>query len=58
MTEEKNKTDFKNFIEELCRYYMEFLEADFKKRRNPGRRVVYRKNNLLTGSSLFKYDKL
>ncbi len=54
----KINLNFRYFIEQLCRYYMEFLETDFKKRRNPSRKIAYRTKGLITGVPLFKYDKL
>ena len=45
-----------SFIKEIARYYMDFLETDFHRRRNPKRSVQYRnKNNLLIGVNLNKY---
>lgn len=56
--EVKSESDFKSFMERLCRYYMEFLETDFKRRRNPSRKIVGRTKNLLTAIPLYKYDKI
>lgn len=44
------------FIKELAKYYMEFLETDFHKRKNPKRSIKYHSNNnLLIGLNLNKY---
>ena len=49
----------KEFLVELCRYYMEFLETDFKEKRAPARRITFwSKDNLLTDISLNKYPQL
>jgi hypothetical protein len=46
-----------SFIKEVARYYMDFLETDFHRRKNPKRSVQYRnKNNLLVGINLNKYS--
>ena len=33
--------DLKNTITELCKYYMEFLESDFRSNRLPSRRIEF-----------------
>ncbi|MDD5147174.1 MAG: AAA domain-containing protein [Candidatus Daviesbacteria bacterium] len=44
------------FIREVAKYFMDFLETDFHKRRNPKRSVQLRSgNNLLIGLNLNKY---
>jgi len=44
------------FIKEVAKYFMDFLETDFHKRKNPKRNIQYRsKNNLLVGLNLSKY---
>ncbi|OGR44161.1 MAG: hypothetical protein A2X35_13275 [Elusimicrobia bacterium GWA2_61_42] len=44
------------FVREVAKYFMDFLETDFHKRRNPKRSVQFRNNaNLLTGLNLQKY---
>lgn len=49
----------KEFLIELCKYYMEFLETDFKDNRPPSRRVsLYNKDGILTDIDLTKYQKL
>ena len=50
--------NFKSFAGSLAKYYMEFLETDFKKRRIPKRRINgYRdNNNHLIGLDLKKYN--
>jgi len=46
------------FIKEVVKYFMDFLETDFHKRRNPKRTVQFRNDsNLLVGIDLSKYDK-
>ncbi|MCJ7804408.1 AAA domain-containing protein, partial [Patescibacteria group bacterium] len=60
ITKEKNeKAEQKNglaFIKEVAKYFMDFLETDFHKRRNPKRSVYLRSNNnLLVGLNLNKY---
>ncbi|MDD3548803.1 MAG: AAA domain-containing protein [Candidatus Pacebacteria bacterium] len=55
----KEKTENKNglaFIKEVAKYFMDFLETDFHKRRNPKRSIKFRnENNLLVGLNLNKY---
>ncbi|MCG6534129.1 MAG: AAA domain-containing protein [Syntrophales bacterium LBB04] len=49
----------KDFLVELCRYYMEFLESDFKEKRAPARRInFWNKDGLLTDISLNRYPDL
>jgi ssDNA-binding Zn-finger/Zn-ribbon topoisomerase 1 len=44
------------FIKEVAKYFMDFLETDFHKRKNPKRNIQFRsKNNLLIGLNLGKY---
>lgn len=44
------------FIKEVCKYFMDFLETDFHKRRLPKRQVKYRdSNNILLGFNSNKY---
>ncbi|MEI6596692.1 MAG: AAA domain-containing protein [bacterium] len=44
------------FIKEVAKYFMDFLETDFHKRKNPKRSIQFRSsNNLLTGLNLNKY---
>ncbi len=54
-----NKTDNRNglfFIKEVAKYFMDFLETDFHKRRNPKRNVqLHNSSNLLIGINLNKY---
>ncbi|MFC1928378.1 AAA domain-containing protein [Chloroflexota bacterium] len=46
------------FIKEVVKYFMDFLETDFHKRRDPKRTVKNRNdNNLLIGIDLSKYPK-
>lgn len=50
---------FREFLIELCKYYMEFLETDFKDNRPPSRKVsTYNKDGILTDIDLTKYPKL
>ena len=52
--ETKNPT--LNFIREVAKYFMDFLETDFHKRRNPKRSVkLHSEDNLLLGLNLDKY---
>lgn len=44
------------FIREVAKYFMDFLETDFHKRRNPKRSIQLKNsNNLLVGLNLNKY---
>jgi len=56
----KEKTENKNslaFIKEVAKYFMDFLETDFHKRKNPKRSIQLRNdNNLLIGLNLNKYS--
>ncbi len=46
------------FVKELARYFMEFLETDFHRRRVPKRAIVERNSqNLLIGVGLARYPK-
>ena len=46
-----------NFIRDIARYYMDFLETDFHKRSIPKRSIKYRdKNNALVGVNLHRYN--
>lgn len=58
-SKEKTKIEDKNglaFIKEVAKYFMDFLETDFHKRKNPKRSIQYRSsNNLLVGLNLNKY---
>ena len=54
----KNENELGNllFIKEVAKYFMDFLETDFHKRRLPKRSVKFRNNdNLLVGLNLQKY---
>lgn len=60
ITKEKiEKAEQKNglaFIKEVAKYFMDFLETDFHKRKNPKRSIYLRSNkNLLVGLNLNKY---
>ena len=49
----------REFLIELFKYYMEFLETDFKENRPPSRKVnFYNKDGLLTDIDLGKYPRL
>jgi len=49
----------KEFLVELCKYYMEFLETDFHVNRPPSRKISFRNNDgLLTDIRLSKYPRL
>lgn len=54
---EKNSTNNSLvFIKEVAKYFMDFLETDFHKRKNPKRSIQFRSsNNLLVGLNLNKY---
>ena len=44
------------FVKEVTRYFMDFLETDFHKRKNPRRSIKLRNpDNLLVGINLSKY---
>jgi superfamily I DNA and/or RNA helicase/very-short-patch-repair endonuclease len=48
--------DILSFMKELTKYFMDFLETDFHKRRNPKRNIqVHNKSNLLIGLNINKY---
>ncbi|MDP2997294.1 MAG: AAA domain-containing protein, partial [Bryobacterales bacterium] len=45
------------FVKELATYYMDFLETDFHRRRNPKRMIRFRNaDNLLVGVNLARYS--
>lgn len=45
------------FMKSVVKYFMDFLETDFHKRRNPKRNIQFRNNsNLLIGVNLNKYE--
>jgi len=47
-----------SFIKDIAKYFMDFLETDFHKRKLPRRSVKYRNNdNLLIGINLDKYPE-
>ncbi len=53
---EQGKLNTLAFIKEVAKYFMDFLETDFHKRKNPKRSVSLRSNNnLLVGLNLNKY---
>lgn len=53
---DSNLTGNLAFVKEVAKYFMDFLETDFHKRKNPKRSVKYRTNdNLLVGINLSKY---
>lgn len=46
----------KEFIKEVAKYFMDFLETDFHKRNNPRRTIkLHNEDNLLIGINLAKY---
>lgn len=54
----KDKVEFGNlsFLKDVTKYFMDFLETDFHKRKNPKRSVQLRNaSNLLVGLNLNKY---
>ena len=46
-----------NFIQELCKYYMEFLKDGFKSNRFPKRYIRLSEKNYRIGIDLSKYEK-
>jgi very-short-patch-repair endonuclease len=53
---EKHPDDSLAFIKEIAKYFMDFLETDFHRRKNPKRSIKFRnKDNLLVGVNLNKY---
>ncbi len=47
-----------NFVEELCKYYMHFLQNGFKSQRFPKRSIKYtNEKNFKVGINLSKYEK-
>ncbi len=56
MNENNDKNATLAFIREVAKYFMDFLETDFHKRRLPKRSIqLHSKDNLLIGLSLSKY---
>jgi hypothetical protein len=59
LTSEDSSAKTKNsapFIKEVAKYFMDFLETDFHKRKNPKRSIQFKNNNnLLIGINLNKY---
>lgn len=54
---ETETTDGLLFFKEVAKYFMDFLETDFHKRKFPRRTIKYRNNdNLLVGLNLNKYE--
>lgn len=52
----ENKTGELQFFKEAAKYFMDFLESDFHKHKNPRRSIKFRNNdNLLVGLNLQKY---
>jgi len=55
-TSDNTGTGNVHFIKEVAKYFMDFLETDFHKRRLPRRSIKFRNNdNLLIGLNLQKY---
>ncbi len=55
-SEEKERLGNLTFVKEVAKYFMDFLETDFHKRKNPKRSIKYRtSDNLLVGINLSKY---
>ncbi len=55
-TEQLEQKNGLAFIKEVAKYFMDFLETDFHKRRNPKRSIQFRNaSNLLIGLNLNKY---
>lgn len=56
MSESNNLSTTLFFIKEVAKYFMDFLETDFHKRRLPKRSIQFHtKDNLLVGIALSKY---
>ncbi|VVB97709.1 RecBCD enzyme subunit RecD [uncultured archaeon] len=56
MIKEKSEDEQKYFIKELTKYFVDFLETDFHKRKNPKRSIKIRnEDNLLVGLNTNKY---
>ena len=58
-TKKETNNNFKNydFIKQLVKYYMDFLETDFHRRKTPRRNIKFKdKNNLSVGIKLRKYE--
>jgi len=57
---EVNNEEMRNnlqFVKEIAKYFMDFLETDFHKRKNPKRSIQFQnKNNLRIGINLNKYN--
>src|SRR5271167_2283345 len=50
------QSDPLKFVKELALYYMDFLETDFHRRKNPKRSIRHRSaDNLLVGINLARY---
>ena len=55
--ETKGPTNGLLFFKEVAKYFMDFLESDFHKKKLPRRTIEYRNNNnLLVGLNLQKYE--
>jgi hypothetical protein len=53
----KENADGLLFFKEVAKYFMDFLETDFHKHKNPRRSVKFRNSdNLLVGANLQKYE--
>ena len=56
MAEQQNRFQGIEFIKELSKYFMDFLETDFKKQKWPKRSIkTINSDNLRVGISLYKY---
>ncbi|MBR2921981.1 MAG: topoisomerase DNA-binding C4 zinc finger domain-containing protein [Alphaproteobacteria bacterium] len=56
MAEQQNRFQGIEFIKELAKYFMDFLETDFKKQKWPKRSIkTINSDNLRVGISLYKY---
>ena len=50
LTKEENKIEIKNnlnFVQGLAKYFMDFLETDFHKRKKPKRSIKFKNNKSL-----------
>ena len=58
LTKEENKIEIKNnlnFVQGLAKYFMDFLETDFHKRKKPKRSIKFKNNNPISIKSIYVY---
>lgn len=52
------KNNNNDFVKSIVKYYMDFIESDFHRRRTPKRKIVFTKpDNLVVGCNLSAFDK-